>query len=227
MAAAFLRLEERLMNRIALSLLGTLVTTGALAQVPTNDAAHLKEEDRIARCMLRSRIYKDNIVKPIEGIKGSVAAPNAGAATLNAGVSNVLTSGPASGIINGVDVGALVGGTLGVIGAVQGKNYAAMAQSIGALAAAIEANMLGFNQGKAQIGGVQSLQGAWDQNSQARVGTVGVWSEAIQAGSIRLQYENDKLVRMLDEASRRQKMLTYDPSAVRLVDGQAQPQHAK
>jgi hypothetical protein len=62
------------------------------------------------------------------------------------------------------------------------------------------------------------LQGAWDQNSQARVGTVGIWGQAIQAGSMRLQYENDKLIRMLDEVSNRQKMLTYDRSKARLVE---------
>jgi hypothetical protein len=206
------------MNRIALSLLGALVTTGALAQVPVNDAARLKEEDKTARCMLRSRTYKDNTVKPTEGVKESVVAPKAGGASMNAGVSNVITPGPTTGVVNGVDVGALVGGTLGVINAVQGKNYAAMAQSIGALAAVIEANMQGLNQGQTQIGSVQSLQGAWDQNSQARVGTVGIWGQAIQAGSMRLQYENDKLIRMLDEASNRQKMLTYDRSKARLVE---------
>ncbi|QRM32748.1 hypothetical protein [Microvirga sp. VF16] len=206
------------MNRFVLSLLGTLVTTGALAQVPVNDAARLKEEDKTARCMLRSRTYKDNTLKPTEGVKESVVAPKAGGTSMNAGVSNVITAGPTTGIVNGVDVGALIGGTLGVINAVQGTNYAAMAQSIGALAAVIEANMQGLNQGKAQIGSVQSLQGAWDQNSQARIGTVGIWGQAIQAGSIRLQYENDKLTRMLDEASNRQKMLTYDRTKARLVE---------
>jgi hypothetical protein len=206
------------MRKVALPLLGALVTTGALAQVPVNDAARLKEEDKTARCMLRSRTYKDNTLKPTEGVKESVVAPKAGGASMNAGVSNVITPGPTTGIVNGVDVGALIGGTLGVINAVQGKNYAAMAQSIGALAAVIEANMQGLNQGKAQIGSVQSLQGAWDQNSQARVGTVGIWGQAIQAGSMRLQFENDKLIRMLDEASNRQKMLTYDRSKARLVE---------
>jgi hypothetical protein len=218
------------MKTLALSLtsaLGVILTTGALAQVPTNDAARLKEEDKTARCMLRSRTYKDNTVKPTEGVKESIVAPKAGGASMNAGVSNVLTAAPTAGVVNGVDVGALVGGTLGVIGAIQGKNYAAMAQSIGALAAVIEANMQGLNQGKAQIGSVQSLQGAWDQNSQARVGTVGIWGQAIQAGSIRLQYENDKLIRQLEAASQQQKVLTYNPATVRLVDDQAQPQQAK
>jgi hypothetical protein len=214
------------MKTLALSLapvLGVLVTTGALAQVPTNDAARLKEEDKTARCILRSRTYKDNTLKPSEGVKGSVIAPQAERASMNAGVSNVLTPGPTAGVVNGVDVGALVGGTLGVIGAIQGKNYAAMAQSIGALAAVIEANMQGLNQGKAAIGSVDSLQGAWDQNSQARIGTVGVWGQAIQAGSIRLQYENDKLIRQLEEASQRQKIMTYDPAKARLVDTPASP----
>jgi hypothetical protein len=211
------------MKILALSLIGAFVTTGALAQVPTNDAARLKEEDKTARCMLRSRTYKDNTVKPTEGVKESVVAPKVGGASMNAGVSNVLTAAPTAGVVNGVDVGALVGGTLGVIGAIQGKNYAAMAQSIGALAAVIEANMQGLNQGKAQIGSVQSLQGAWDQNSQARIGTVGVWGQAIQAGSIRLQYENDKLIRQLEEASQRQKIMTYDPAKARLVDTPASP----
>jgi hypothetical protein len=211
------------MKKVALSLLGALVTTGALAQVPTNDAARLKEEDKAARCMLRSRTYKDNTVKPTVGVKESVVAPKAGGASMNAGVSNVLTAAPTAGVVNGVDVGALVGGTLGVIGAIQGKNYAAMAQSIGALAAVIEANMQGLNQGKAQIGSVQSLQGAWDQNSQARIGTVGIWGQAIQASSIRLQYENDKLIRQLEEASQRQKIMTYDPAKARLVDTPASP----
>jgi hypothetical protein len=206
------------MNRIALSLLGALLTTGAVAQVPVNDAARLKEEDKTARCMLRSRTYKDNTLKPTEGVKGSVVAPKAGGASMNAGTSYVIGPGQSSGVVNGVDVGVLVGGTLGVINAVQGKNYAAMAQSIGALAAVIEANMQGLNQGKSQIGSVQSLQGAWDQNSQARVGTVGIWGQAIQAGSMRLQYQNDRLIRMLDEASNRQKMLTYDRSKARLVE---------
>jgi hypothetical protein len=82
----------------------------------------------------------------------------------------------------------------------------------------IEANMQGLNQGQAQIGAVESLQGAWDQNSQARIGTVGIWGQAIQAGSIRLQYENDKLIRMLAEASNRQKILTYDRTKARLVE---------
>ncbi|WP_404294147.1 hypothetical protein ACD578_28400 (plasmid) [Microvirga sp. RSM25] len=215
------------MRKVALSLLGALVTTGALAQVPVNDAARLKEEDKTARCMLRSRTYKDNTLKPTEGVKGSVVAPQSGGTSMNAGTSYVIGPGQVSGVVNGVDVGALIGGTLGVINAVQGKNYAAMAQSIGALAAVIEANMQGLNQGKAQIGSVQSLQGAWDQNSQARIGMVGVWGQAIQAGSIRLQYENDKLLRLLDEASQRQKALSFDPSTVRLVDDQAQPQQAK
>jgi hypothetical protein len=206
------------MRQVALSLLGALFTTGALAQVPTNDAARLKEEDKTARCMLRSRTYKDNTLKPSEGVKGSVVAPQSGGTSMNAGTSYVIGPGQSSGIVHGVDVGALIDGTLGVINAVQGKNYAAMAQSIGALAAVIEANMQGLNQGKAQIGSVQSLQGAWDQNSQARIGTVGVWGQAIQAGSIRLRYENDKLIRMLDEGSNRQKMLTYDRTKARLVE---------
>jgi hypothetical protein len=206
------------MRKVALPLLGALVTTGALAQVPVNDAARLKEEDKTARCMLRSRTYKDNTLNPTEGVKGSVVAPKAGGASMNAGTSYVIGPGQSSGVVNGVNAGALVGGTLGVINAVQGKNYAAMAQSIGALAAVIEANMQGLNQGQTQIGSVQSLQGAWDQNSQARVGTVGIWGQAIQAGSMRLQFENDKLIRMLDEASNRQKMLTYDRSKARLVE---------
>jgi len=206
------------MNRIVFSFLGALVTTGALAQVPTSDAALVKEEDKTARCMLRSRTHKANTLKPTKGVNESVVAPKSGGDSMNAGVSNVLTAGPTSGVVNGVDVGALVGGTLGVINAAQGKNFAAMAQSIGALAAVIEANMQGLNQGKAQIGGVQSLQGAWDQNSQARIGTVGVWGQAIQAGSVRLQFENGKLLRQIEEASGRQKMMTYDRAKTRLVE---------
>ncbi|MPR08856.1 hypothetical protein [Microvirga tunisiensis] len=218
------------MNRVALALfaaLGMSVTTSTFAQVPVEDAARLKEEDRTARCMLRSRTYKDNTLQPTRGVKESVVAPKAGGASMNAGTSDIIGPGSTLGVVNGIDVAELISGILGGIGAVQGKNFAAMAQSISALSAAIEANMQGLNQGKAQIGAVESLQGAWGQNSQARIGTVGIWGQAIQAGSIRLQYENDRLIRMLDEASQRQKVLTYDPADVRLVDEQARPQQTE
>ena len=117
---------------------------------------------------------------------------------------------------------------LGVIAnAGAGKNAGgALAQAVAAVAAvagAMQQNTGGLKTAGGVVGSLSPVQGAWDQNSAARVGSAGLWNQALQGATIAANAQTQRLIQQSATASAASKVMTYDPSHAALVDDNAAP----
>ena len=193
----------------------------ALAQVPVADGKRLGTESDTARCMLRARQFKSDSLKPAQGIKGSVATPSGAAAGQGAGLSPLTGAGATGAVAGGLDFGSIAKA------AGLGPSVASAVQSAAAIAGAsgaMGANGQSFSASGAGVGSAGPLQGSWDQNSMAKVSTGGVWNQAVQTGSTRLQLRTGALMRAVKVQSNASGVLEYDPATAVLV-GPVQPVH--
>lgn len=126
------------------------------------------------------------------------------------------------GALGGTNVGGVdLAGILAVVGgaaSLKSNNAGQVINALSAVSAAIEQNKTGLvRQGQA-IGSVNSIQGAFDQNSSGRLSEAGVWGQAVQSGTTRLQMQNQQLLDQTAAASATANIMDYDKSKVRLVD---------
>ena len=101
------------------------------------------------------------------------------------------------------------------------SSVATVGQSVGALsglAAALQINGPALNVAATAIGSVTAAQGAWNQNTSARIGAASVWGQAIQTATIALQLRNLILLQQTARASAQSSVLTYDAARAALVN---------
>ena len=209
---------------------------GALAQVPTADVAREAKEKQTAGCMTRAAAAKAAAVSPIQGVKGSLVAPSTAATSVTAGTASVTglppngpTASPNSGLgtftgttVSGIDLGALTGAGAGGGSSVTlgQSSVATVGQVVGALsglAAALKMNGPALNSATLAIGSMTAAQGAWNQNTSARIGAAAVWGQAIQTATTALELRNLMLLQQAARASAQASVMTYDATRAALV----------
>ena len=215
--------------RLATASLVAGLTLPAMAQVPVNDSERAKRETETRTCMERARTYKQRAEAPTKGIHGSVANPGGtstagGASTAgsagslaHAGGGNVMGSALSGTSAAGVDLSGIIAAAGGV--AVLRSNTAGQAiNAMSAVSAAIAGNRNSLaTQGQA-IGSVNTVHGAFDQNSSGRLSEASVWGQAVQIGTTTLQLRNQQLLDQTAAASATSNLMDYDTSKARLVD---------
>lgn len=207
------------MKRVAMGVAVLSISLGpALAQVPVNDAQVTTKETQTARCMLKARQYKKATLDPTQKVRGSVATAGSGGAVAAVGTSSVMgpTGAAGAATVAGIDFGALMslgGGAATSVGVVN-----QVLQGVAAVAPAMQSNQSALEGVGQQIGSVDGVHGAWDQNAGARVNTGAAWGQAVQVGTTTMQLRNDALMRDLSEASATAKVMTFDAGEIRLVD---------
>ena len=207
---------------------------GALAQVPTADVAREAKERQTAGCMTRAAAAKAATVQPSQGVKGSLAAPSAAAPSATIGAVSV-TGLPSSGAtantnsglgtfagstVSGINLGALTGAGAGSVVTLGQSSVATVGQVVGALsglAVALKMNGPALNSVAVAIGSMTAAQGAWNQNTSARIGAAAVWGQAIQTATTALELRNLMLLQQAARASAQASVMTYDATRAALV----------
>lgn len=189
----------------------------AFAQVPTNDADRTGKESNTQVCMERARTYKKRTESPTNGVRGSFADQGGGGSLSQSGGGNIMGGALSGTSVGGVDLAGIMA-VVGGVAALKSNNAGQVIGALSAVSAAIEQNQSGLaNQGQA-IGSVNSIQGAFEQNSSGRLSEAGLWGQAVQGGTTRLQLQNQQLLDQTAAASATANIMNYDKSKVRLVD---------
>jgi predicted nucleotidyltransferase len=204
---------------LCLALLATAwAVSPAAAQVPVNDAARTKEETNTAVCTQRARTFKQSSVAPSRGVTSSVTtkADLAGIQQVNGAT---VFGSPLSGTtIANSDLSILLAVGQSVQ-ALKTKNVGQVMNALAAVAAAINANTSTLKSQQGAIGTANSLQGAFDQNTAARLSGAQIWNQAIQAVTTTVRLRNQRLVDQAAADSAAAKVMTYDPGSVSFVGG--------
>ena len=234
---------KRTLAALALSIAGPVFcagplvfaeSPGALAQVPTADVAREGKETQTAGCTTRAAAANAATVQPSQGVKGSLVAPSAAASSATVGATSVsgLPSAGAAAITNsglgtfagstvsGINLGALTSASTGSVVTLGQSSVATVGQAVGALsglAAALQVNGPALNGAGAAIGAMNAAQGAWNQNTSARIGAASVWGQAIQTATVALQLRNLMLLQQTARASGQASVMTYDASKAAFV----------
>ncbi|MBA8904149.1 hypothetical protein [Phyllobacterium sp. P30BS-XVII] len=201
----------------SLAVLSMLCAQPSMAQVPTNDADRTRKETNTQVCMERARTYKKRTEAPTTGVKGSFADQGGGGSLSQSGGGDIMGGAFGGTTVGGVDLGSIMG-VASSIAALKSKNAGNVINALSAVSGAIQQNKTDLEgQGQA-IGSVNSIQGAFDQNSSGRLSEAGIWGQAVQSGTTRLQMQNQQLLDQTAAASATSNIMAYDKSKVRLVD---------
>jgi hypothetical protein len=190
----------------------------ALAQVPVNDAARTTQETNTAVCVQRARTFKQSSVTPSSAVTASVTSKGdlAGIQQVDgAYISGSTLSGTS---IANSDLSILLAAGQSAQ-ALKTKNVGQVVSALAAAAAAISANTSTLKNQATVIGTANSLQGAFDQNTAARLSGAQIWSQTIQAVTTTVQMRNQRLVDQAAAESAATKVMTYDPGSVSFVGG--------
>nr|WP_234916591.1 hypothetical protein [Rhizobium rhizogenes]QCL10192.1 hypothetical protein pC6.5b_298 [Rhizobium rhizogenes] len=196
----------------------TSVISPAQAQVPVNDSARTSQETNTAACMQRARTFKQSSVTPSRGVTTSLTSKGdlAGIQQVNgADISGSSFSGTS---IANSDLSILLAAGQSVQ-ALKTKSAGQVVSALAAVAAAINANTSTLKNQATTIGTASSLQGAFDQNTAARLSGAQIWNQVIQAVTTTVQVRNQQLVDQAAAESAATKVMTYDPSSVSFVGG--------
>lgn len=208
----------------------------ALAQVPVADVAREAKETQTAGCMTRAAASKAATVQPSQGVKGSMVAPGAAAPSAAVGDAEVMglpsasvNQGTNSGLgayagssVSGIDLSALTSAGAGAssVATLGGSSVATVGQVVGALSSlssALQSNGPALNNAGVAIGALSTAQGAWNQNTSARIGGASVWGQAVQTATLALQLRNLMLLQQTARASGQAVVMTYDATRATLV----------
>ncbi|QND44698.1 hypothetical protein HB780_01955 (plasmid) [Rhizobium lusitanum] len=168
--------------------------------------------------MQRARTFKQSSVTPSRGVTTSVTAKGDLAGMQQ--VNGVVISGSA---FSGTSVANSDLSILLAVGqsvqALKTKNVGQVVNALAAVAAAISADTSTLKNQANAIGTANSLQGAFDQNTTARLSGAQIWNQTIQAVTTTVQMRNQQLVDQAAAESAATKVMTYDPSSVSFVGG--------
>ncbi|MGO4450436.1 hypothetical protein AB4Y96_16060 [Phyllobacterium sp. TAF24] len=189
----------------------------AIAQVPTNDAERTVKETNTRTCMERARTYKQRTESPTNGVRGSFADQGGGGSLSQSGNGNIMGGALSGTNVGGVDLAGIMA-VVGGVASLKSNNAGQVLNALSAVSAAIEQNKSGLaGQGQA-IGSVNSIQGAFEQNSSGRLSEAGLWGQAVQGGTTRLQLQNQQLLDQTAAASAAANIMDYDSSKAKIVD---------
>lgn len=199
------------------ALVASLIASGpAHAQVPVNDGARETKETNTAVCMQRARTFKQSSVSPSRGVTASVTTQGELAGMQQVGGAAVFGSALTGTSVANHDLAILLAVGKSVQ-AIKTKNAGQVVSALAAVAAAIQANTNTLNAQSTAIGTANSLQGAFDQNTAARLSNTQVWNQAIQAVTTMVQMRNQRLIDAAAAESATAKTMTYDPSKASFV----------
>lgn len=188
------------------------------AQVPVNDAARTTQETNTAVCMERARTFKQSSVAPSRGVTTSVTSTGDLAGIEQ--VSGVAVGGSelsGTSIANS-DWSILLAAGQGVQ-ALKARNAGQVVNALATVAAAIGANSATLKTQQTAIGRANSLQGAFDQNTAARLSGAQIWNQAIQAVTTTVQMRNQRLLDQAAADSAATNIMRYEPGSASFVDG--------
>lgn len=182
---------------LALILVTVIAVAPAVAQVPVNDAARTDTETRTRVCMTRARTFKQASVSTSRGVTVSVTSSHD-----TAGIAVVSGQSVFGATFSGTTIAGsefqIIAAVVGSIAAVKTENAGQVLNSLAAVASAIAANQSALRAQSTTIGASSTQQGAFDQNTVARLSVAQVWNQAIEAVNTRNAIRNQKL---LDQAA--------------------------
>jgi hypothetical protein len=193
----------------------------ALAQVPVADVQREAKETATASCMTAAQQFNTQTVAPTKGTQSSVVAPGAATAAPTAAVGTANLTGGAgapsavaslsagatsTGSVASINLSPLVNSGGSAFGGAQGGafNIGTAIQALGAIAAVtagLQTNSGALTTASQAVGALNPSQGAWDQNSAARLAGSGVWNQAVQAADVTMQLRNQILMSRIMAAS--------------------------
>jgi hypothetical protein len=193
----------------------------AFAQAPVADVQREAMETATAKCMTAAQQFNTQTVAPTKGTQGSVVSPGAATTAPTAAVGTTdLTGGTGTAAaITSLSPGAASTGSVGsinlsplvtTIGSVFSRaqagafNIGTAIQALEAISAAttgLQANSGALRSASQIVGALNPSQGAWDQNSAARLAGTGVWNQAVQAADVTMQLRNQILLSRIMAAS--------------------------
>ncbi|GAJ96134.1 hypothetical protein [Rhizobium rhizogenes] len=213
-----MRARDRDIQLCLALLIAASAISPALAQVPVNDAARTTKETNTAACMQRARTFKQSSVTPSRGVTTSVTSKGD-----LAGIKQVSGAGISGSPFSGTSIANSDLSILLAVGqsvqALKTKNTGQVVSALAAVAAAISANTSTLKNQATAIGTANSLQGAFDQNTAARLSGAQIWNQTIQAVTTTVQLRNQRLVDQAAAESAATKVMTYDPGSVSFVGG--------
>ncbi|NTI52830.1 hypothetical protein G6L94_31385 [Agrobacterium rhizogenes] len=168
--------------------------------------------------MQRARTFKQSSVTPSRGVTTSVTSKGD-----LAGIKQVSGAGISGSPFSGTSIANSDLSILLAVGqsvqALKTKNTGQVVSALAAVAAAISANRSTLKNQATAIGTANSLQGAFDQNTAARLSGAQIWNQTIQAVTTTVQLRNQRLVDQAAAESAATKVMTYDPGSVSFVGG--------
>jgi hypothetical protein len=210
----------------SLAVLFCLTAEAAFGEIPVTDSQRETQEKKISDCMQKARVYKQDALKPSQGITKSVSTPGSATGTVpQAGAANVTGQGASGtlGYVSGIDYTNLVpppsgNGQAFATPASLGLN--ATAQAVSALtnvSTGIEANKAGQLIAALAMGSLSLAQGAWDQNGLARANNGGEWNQVLMTALMTARLFNQRGVNLLGGASNAASLLTFLPSQASFI----------
>ncbi|API57497.1 hypothetical protein BMW22_38940 (plasmid) [Rhizobium leguminosarum] len=168
--------------------------------------------------MQRARTFKQSSVAPSRGVTSSVTTK----ADL-AGIQQVSGAAVSGSPLSGTSIANSDLSILLAVGqsvqALKTRNVGHVVSALAAVAAAISANTSTLKSQANAIGSANSLQGAFDQNTAARLSGAQIWNQAIQAVTTTVRLRNQRLVDQAAAESAAAKVMTYDPGSISFVGG--------
>lgn len=198
--------------------LGCLLSTTALAAVPVADAPREGTEKSISDCMKKARQSKDDTLKPSKGITGSVKSPGTGAGQTPGGTKDVTgTTADAGNKVANLDVSPMMAYGPQSVGGLSVKSAAQSVASSQAVSGALSDSVGGFQSAGASVGGTDPIQGAWNQNSVARVGNGSLWNQGIQVAAVVADLMTQRTLRGVYAQNADAAVMSFDPMLMTLV----------
>ena len=98
-------------RELSLTIAFCLAAESAFAAIPVMDSQREMKEKKISDCMQKARVYKQDTLKPSQGITQSVKTPGSATGSVpQAGATNVTGQGASGALryVSGIDYSALV-----------------------------------------------------------------------------------------------------------------------
>jgi hypothetical protein len=214
-------------RNLSLAVVFCLTASAAIGAIPVTDNQRETQEKKISDCMQKARVYKQDTLKPSQGITKSVSTPRSAAGSVSqAGTANMTGQGAsgALGAVSGIDYSSLVpvqggGGQAAVTPASLGLDTSAQAVlALTNVSTGIEANKAEQLIAALAMGSLSLAQGAWDQNGLARSNNGGEWNQVLMTALMTARLFNQRGVNMIGGASNAASLLTFLPSQASFIN---------
>ena len=219
-------------RELSLAILFCLIGDAAFGTIPVTDKQRETQEKKISDCMQKARVYKQDTLKPSQGITKSVSTPGSAAGTVpQTGVTNVTGQGAsgALGNVSGIDFSSLVpaqsgnGSTAATPGSLGLDTSAEAVLALTNVSTGIGTNKTGQLIAALAMGSLSLAQGAWDQNGFARANNGGEWNQVLMTALMTARLFNQRGVNLLGGASNAASLLTFLASQASFINPRGLP----